>query len=132
MKQKVISAVIYAVTTLALAAFFDGLYGGESLTRHLVLIHVATAGAVLFAVACVSCIFSPRFGIVCALAACILSWPFFSGNLFAILKVWRSLFSVVHYSNWGDSLAAVVTLIISSIYSLSRLPLLFQPPGTAK
>lgn len=128
MKQKIISAVIYAATTLALAYFFDGLYGGEPITHHLGLIYAATAGAILFAVACVLSLLSLRFGTVCALAACILSWPLFSGNLFTILSVWRSLFSILRHSNWGASLAAVVMLIISSIYSLSRLKLAFRAP----
>jgi hypothetical protein len=121
MKQKIISVAIYAITTLALWGFFDGLYGGEPITRHLSLIHAATAGAILFAVACVLSSFSLRFGIACALAACILSWPFFAGELSAILRVWRSLFSVVHYSPWGDRLAAVLMLTISSIYSVVQL-----------
>ncbi len=127
MKQKIVSAFIYAVTTLALAYFFDGFYGGEPSTRHLGLIHAATAGAILFAVACVLSLFSLRLGTVCTLAACILSWPFFSGNLFAILSVWRSLFSILRYSNWGASLAAVVMLIISSAYSINQARLLFRP-----
>ena len=132
MKQKTISAVIYAATTLALAYYFDALYGGGAVTHHLGLIHIAIAGTILFAVACILSLFSLRLGVLCALAACILSWPFFSGNLYAILRVWRSLFSVVHYANWGASLAAVLMLIISSIYSLGRLRLLFQAAGASK
>jgi hypothetical protein len=125
MKQKIISLVIYAITTFALAGFFDGLYGGEPIPHRMwliwVQIYAASAGTVLFAVACVLSPFSLRFGIACALAACLLSWPFFAGQLSAILSVWRSLFSTVHYPAWGDRLAAVLMLILSSIYSVVQL-----------
>ncbi len=128
MKQKTVSVVIYAITALALAYYFDSLYGAGPVARHLELIHTAIAGAILFVVACVLSVFSLRFGTVCALAACVLWWPFFSSNLFAILSVWRSLFSILHHSNWEASLQSVLMLIISSIYSLSRLRLLLRAP----
>ncbi len=79
----------------------------------------------MFVVAFVFSLFSLRSGIVCALAACVLSWPFFAGELSLILGVWRSLLSVVHYSDWGARLAAVLMLIVSSVYSLSQSRLLF-------
>jgi len=44
--------------------------------------------------------------------------------------VWRSLFSVVRYSYWGARLASVFMLIVSTIYSLGGLRLLFQGPDT--
>ena len=73
----------------------DGLYGGEPITGHTILIHVATAGAILFVVACVLSLFSVRFGIICALAACILSWPLFASELYAVIRAWRDRKSVV-------------------------------------
>ena len=130
MKQKIASVIAYSFTALDVANFFDSLYGAGPVTRHLGLIHAAIVGAVLFAVASVLSLFSVRIGIVCALAACILSWPFFAGELFAILMVWRSLFSVVRYSYWGARLASVFMLIVSTIYSLGGLRLLFQGPDT--
>jgi hypothetical protein len=129
MKQKAVSVVIYAFTALALANFFDSLYGAGPITHYLWLIHTAIAGAILFVVATVFSVFSLRIGIACALAACVLSWPFFAGELSALLGVWRSLFSVVHYSYWGARLESVLMLIISSFYSLGRLRLLFWAPN---
>lgn len=121
MKQKVVSAVIYAITALALAYYFASLYGAAPVTRHLGLIHTAIIGALLFVVACVLSLFSLRSGTACALAACTLSWPFFAGVLSAVVGVWRSLPSILHDANWEASLQSVVMLIFSSIYALSRL-----------
>src|SRR5271157_442627 len=124
--NKAVSVVIYAVTALALADFFDSLYGAGPVTHYFGLIHTAIAGAILFVVACVFSLFSLRIGIVIALAACILSWPFFAGELLAILRVLPVLFSLVHYSYWGARLASVLMLIVSSVYSLGRLRLMFR------
>jgi hypothetical protein len=126
MKWKVIAALVYAATTLSLWGFFDALYGSGPIIHHLGLIRSAISGAVLFAIACVISLFNLRTGIVCALVACLLCWPFFGGELSMILLVWRSLFSILGYSMWGDRLAAVLMLTLSSVYSLSRLRSLFQ------
>jgi hypothetical protein len=128
MKQKIISVVIYAATALALAYFFDSLYGAAPITHHFGLIHTAMAGAILFVVAAVLSLFAARPEIMCAMVACGLSWPLFAGELAAILSVWRNMFSVVHYAYWGARLTAVLMLIISSIYSLNRSRLLFRAP----
>lgn len=77
MKQKIVSAVVYSLTALDFASFFDSLYGAGPVTRHLGLIYVAIIGAVLFAVASVLSLFNLRIGIACAFAACILSLAVF-------------------------------------------------------
>jgi hypothetical protein len=131
MKQKIVSAVVYAITVFDIANFLDSLYGAGPVTHNLGLIRSAIAGAILFVVASISSLFSLRVGTVCALAACILSWPFFSGELYAILRVWRSLFSVVHYSYWGARLASVFMVIFSSIHTIAGLRALVAAPGAA-
>jgi hypothetical protein len=126
MKRKVILALIYAATALTLLGFFDALYGAGPVTHHLGLIRCGLGGAVLFAIACVISPFNARFGIVCALAASVLCWPFFAGELSLILHAGLSVLSEVRYAMWGDRLAAVLMLTISSVYSLSRLRLLLR------
>jgi hypothetical protein len=125
MKYKIVSALVYGITALDLANFFDSVYGaGPISSNYIGLTHVAIAGAILFAVACLLSLFNLRMGITCGLVACILSWPFFAGELSLILGVWRGLFSVVGYAYWTARLASVWMLIVSSIYSLSQLRLL--------
>ena len=128
MTQRIVSVLVYSFTALDFAYYFDSLYGAGPITGHLGLIHTAIIGAVLFAVAAVFSLFSLRIGIAFAFAACILSWPFFAGELSAILSVWHSIFSVMHYSYWGARLAAVYMLIVSSIYSFGRLRALYRAP----
>jgi hypothetical protein len=130
MKQKIVSVLVYSFTALDFAYYFESLYGAGPVTRHLGLIHAAIIGALLFAAAAVFSLFSLRIGIAFAFAACILSWPFFAGELSAILSVWHSIFSVVRYSYWGARLAAVYMLIVSSIYSAGRWRVLYRAPET--
>jgi hypothetical protein len=129
MKPRIISAIINAITTLAFAYYFDSLYGGGGVTSHLALIHTAIVGAILFAVACILSLLNLRFGIACSLVACFLSWPFFAGELSVILGDWQNLLSDLPYANWKPKLAAVVMLIISSVYSVSRLRFSFRAPA---
>ncbi|MGB9105850.1 MAG: hypothetical protein WCC59_13900 [Terriglobales bacterium] len=124
MTRKLIPAVVYAATAFAFAGFIDGLYGGEPITHHLGLIHVATAGAILFAVACVLSLFTPRVGVVCALVGGVLSWPYFAIQVFAI--PWGSIVSILPYANWQDLLTAILALVVSSVYSVNQLRLLFR------
>jgi hypothetical protein len=124
MKRKTISAIVYAVTALVLAGFFDGLYGGEPLIYHLLVIYAATAGAALFVVACVLCLFSLQFGIVCGLLAGILSWPYFAIQAFG--APWGNLIWFARYR--PDTLAAICVLILSSAYSVYALLALRRLP----
>jgi hypothetical protein len=127
MKHKFVSTIIFAITALAIGNFFDGLYGAGPVTHYFGLIHTAVAGAILFVIACAFSLFSSRFGIVCALAACILSWPYFGIQLFAI--PWDSIFSLMRYPEWRDKFAAILGLVISSVYSVTQLRLLWRKPG---
>jgi hypothetical protein len=116
MKQRSVSAVIYAITTLSIACFFDGLYGAGPVKHHLELIHVALVGASLFACACVLSIFAVRFGVACGLVACILSWPYFGFLLFATR--WSGLtLLVLRLPQWQDLFAALLLLFIASAYT---------------
>jgi hypothetical protein len=123
MKYRAILAAIYAITTLCLGSFLDYLYNGEPITRHLGLIHAATVGAILFAVACVLSVFSLRLGIVCALVACILSWSYFCIQLSII--PWGDLIWFARYR--PGTLAAILSLIVSSAYSVIMARLVFRP-----
>ena len=129
MKRRIFSAVIYAITTLALAAFFDGLYRGEPIPRHLAPIYAATAGVALFAVASVLLLFSLRFGAICGLAANVLSWPYFGLQLVTI--PWGHVLEVLPYARWAETYAAILVLIISSAYSVSHLRFLLRAPAAS-
>jgi hypothetical protein len=119
MKRKVISAAVYAITAFAFLGYFDGLYGGEPIIYHLGLIHVATAGAILFAVASVLSLLNLKVGIACGIVATILSWPYFAIGIFAV--PWSHPFGFVR---WPDTLTATFCLICSTYYSVDQLRLL--------
>jgi hypothetical protein len=121
MKRKIISAIVYAATSVALAGFFDALYGAGPVTRYLALIHLAIAGTVLFAVACVLSLFTLRVGVVCGLAGSVLSWPYFAIQISTI--PWGSTVSILSHANWQDVLTAILALVVSSVYSVNRLRL---------
>jgi|SRR5882672_3156567 len=119
MKPKILSGIIYATTALALAQFFDALYAGEPVTDHLGLNHLAIAGTILFAAACILSIFNLQAGVICGLAGAILSWP---GFAFVMPTIpWGSFVSSFRYSNWGFLLTAILALVVSSAYSLNQL-----------
>jgi hypothetical protein len=123
-KRKIISAAVYAATSFALAGFFDGLYGAGPVTRYLGVIHLAIAGTILFAVACVLSLFTLRVGVICGLCACVLSWPYFAIQIPTI--PWNRVFAVLHYANWQDLMTAILALVVSSAYSVNRLRLLLR------
>jgi hypothetical protein len=120
MKRKIISVAVYAITAFAFLGYFDGLYGGEPIIYHLRLIHVATAGAILFAVACVLSLFTPRAGIVCGIVAAILSWSNFAVELYWI--PWSNFLWFAKYR--PDALTAIFCLICSTYYSINQLRML--------
>jgi hypothetical protein len=123
-RRKIITALVYAATAFAFAIYFDSLYGAGPVTHGLWFIDLAFVGMVLFAVACILSFFALRIGLVCAGAGGLLSWPAFA---FAMFKIpWGRIVSILPYSNWLDLLMAIVTLIVSSIYSVSQTPSLFR------
>jgi hypothetical protein len=128
MRQKGVAAIVYGATAIALALFFDGLYA-EGPTRGLGLIHAATVGCVLFAVACLLSFFTLRSAVAGAITAGILSWPLFGPALRT--TPWHRVFSIVRYSNWQDLLAAILTLAISSVYSIIQLRSLLRGRNAA-
>ena len=78
MKHKVVSALVYGITALDFAEFFDSVYGAGPISpHHIALMHTAIAGAIVFALACLFSLFNLRIGVMCGLAACVLSWPLF-------------------------------------------------------
>lgn len=128
MKQRISAAVIYAMTSLVLAGYFDSLYGAGPVTHRLGLIHAAFAGALLFVVACAMSLFALRLGVACGVVASILSWPYFGPRLLAI--PWSRFIQVLPHAMWADTYAAILMLIISSAYSAIRLRLLLRAPAT--
>jgi hypothetical protein len=122
MKGRIVSAFIYALTALALWYYFDGYYARD-LSRvkavYIFLLHASTAGAWLFAISFVLALLSLRFGIVCALAAGVMAWPYFFTLLLGI--PWRHLIDVLPYSDWLAQYISILTLIISSAYSVVQL-----------
>ena len=123
MAQKLLAALVYGVTGVSFGSFFEALYAGEPIAFHLTLIHLATAGAVLFAVACFVCLFSLRLGGVLGVFARLFSWPFLGIELAAF--PWRNLIWAVHYR--PETLSALVTLTLSSICSMARISLFLVP-----
>jgi hypothetical protein len=127
MKHKIISATIYGITAWDLAVFFRHFYGASQFSpTYYGLVNVAVIGATLFVLALVFSLFTPRLATVCALVACILSWPFFSVGLSPILRSWQTVFSVLHYSYGEARLISLYMLIVSTVYSLSELRLFLQ------
>ena len=122
MKLKVISAAVYAITAFAFLGYFDGLYGGEPIIHYLGLIHVATAGAILLAVASVLSLITLRVGIACGIVAAILSWPDFAIELYRV--PWSDFLRFAKYR--PDTPTAIFCLICSTYYSINRLRLLIQ------
>ena len=86
------------------------------------MINLATIGMALYAAACILSLATFWIGLICAVAGGLLSWP---ASLVAIAEIpWKSIVPILPYSNWLDLLIAIVTLIVSSIFSVNRaLPL---------
>jgi hypothetical protein len=116
MKRRIISAIIYAASFLALGIYCDAVYGAGAVTRYLWLIRLALCGTAVFALACVSSLFSFRVEVIAGLAASGLTLPYF--GIHAIAVPWGSLLSVLRHSNWPYSVTAILVLTCSAAYSL--------------
>ena len=124
MKRKILSLVIYVTTAFALAEFFDGLYGAGPVTHRLGLIHLAIAGTILFAAACILSLFTLRVGVVCGIAGGVLSWPYFAIQMPTI--PWGRLASIFPHAHSVDLLIAILVLVVSSVYSVNQLRMLLR------
>jgi len=124
MKQKIPPAALYVITALAVAGYFDALYGAAPVTHRQTPIHFAIAGTIIFAIACLLSLFSLRLGAVGGLVGACLSWPFFGPIL--IHFPWTKLPEVLPYAMWADSLAALVTLIVATVYSVCSVSSTFR------
>ena len=120
MKRKLIASLLYGVTTACLGAFFESLYSGEPIIRHLLLIRIATAGPILFAVATLVCLWSLRFGSICGLFASALSWCYFNIELLAV--PWHDLIWFARFRT--EVLGTILALTTSTVYSLVLLPMI--------
>jgi hypothetical protein len=132
-KQRIPSAAVYAITVLALAVWLEDVDGMEPgpITGFFGLIQMAIAGVILLAIACLVSLFAFRLGLVCGLAASVLSWPYFGRLLFA--APWDRLVGLMTGSPlWRDQFAAILTLIITTTYSLYRLRFLPQVPSRGR
>ncbi len=123
MRSRIVLAVVYAITVIPLFDYFDGLYGGEPIHGDMTLIHTATAGAILFAIAFLASLLALRVGLVCGFAACILSWPFWGFHL--IMFIWMAAGGALHH-DWEEALASLVLLILSTVYTVVQLQLWFR------
>jgi hypothetical protein len=128
MLRKIGSAAVYAITAWDLLSFLRRVYGLGPTIHYSVLIYIAIVGSSLFVIASVFSLFRPRWGSVCALVACILSWPFFSRELSVIPSMWRGHVSVSNPSYWGFRLISIYMLGIASIYSAIDLRLSLRAP----
>ena len=114
---RILLSVLYAVTALCMAGFFDGLYAGEPITRHRALIYLASGSLGLFLAASVLSFFKRKVGLGIGLLAAILAWPFFAIQL-AVLP-WYELSWYLRYR--FDSWTTLLTLIVSSIFTLAQI-----------
>ena len=117
MNAKLVSLAVFGVTAVSMGAFFDGVYGGEPITIHRNLVHVATVGAALFGVASVLSLFRLSWGPLFGIAAALLSWPYFGIEIGAV--PWSDLGWYVRYR--PEHVAAIGCLTIASVHSLTRL-----------
>jgi hypothetical protein len=117
MRQKIVTAILYAVTSISLWAFLDAIYGAGSITRYNILVYSATLGLGLFIVACLLAPFQRHWSIRCAVAGAVLSWPEFILVLSAV--PWGNLIWFIRYR--PGTATALVSLAFSSIYSLSQM-----------
>jgi hypothetical protein len=119
MKRKLLSVVLYATTSFALAVYWEALYGAGPIKTS-VLMYLAISGTVLFAVSCVMLLISSQVGLSCAITAGLLSWPYFVIHVPTI--PWSRLLSAVsNNSRWLFLLIAILALVVTSIYSLNQL-----------
>lgn len=114
MNKKIGAMIVYAITALCLGQFLDALYGGEPIVHYLFLIKVATAGMILFVVACIVSLFTLRVGAICGLFASVLSWPYLVVQLSTV--PWRNLAWFSRYR--PDTLMSVMMLVASTLYSI--------------
>ena len=117
MSQKITTAILYAVTSIFLWAFLDGIYGAGPITRYNILVYSATLGLCLFIVACFLAPFQKHWSIRCAVVGAVLCWPEFILAFSAI--PWGNLVWFIRYRS--GTAAALVCLVVSSIYSLNQM-----------
>ena len=122
MKQKLISACIYAFTAISVGLFLDGLYGGEPITSLKSLIYIATAGVVLFVAACVFSFFGLRTARLVGLIGAAISWPYFSVELSRV--PWKDIMWFVRYRPY--TVWAILALSLSTIYSVYQMRIIRQ------
>jgi hypothetical protein len=128
MIKRILSAAIYLTTVLCVGNYCEMIDGMEPprlppSALQVNLWHVAIAGALMFAIACIVSIFSHRLGIFCGLGACLMSWPHF-GALLVTFPV-RQLMTLLPFpwvsDLWPGIIGALAMLLISTVYTLIKL-----------
>jgi hypothetical protein len=133
MRRKIPSAVIFAITVVAFAIWFEDVDGMEPgpITGYIGLIQTAIAGMILLSLACLLSLLTTRVAIVCGLFGCVLSWPYFGPLLFG--TPWGRLASLIAGSSlWRDEFAAIVLLMVTSVYSVAQLRSLLRGPNAGE
>jgi hypothetical protein len=116
-RKKILAAVIYLLSGLALAFYFDSLYGaGGPDAHHVGLLYLGIASAIFFVVACLLSLFSTPVGPLAGTVACVSSWPYLATAL--LMFPWLALPGVVHFGLWGPMLWALLMLIVANAYSV--------------
>ena len=124
MKQRVIAGLVYATSALCPLEFLDFLSGAEPsphpMTAWARTFVVSTfTAAVLFAIGCVLLFLTLRWATICSLFASVLSLPFIFGAATTLRSenfTWAVLYR-------PETVTAVVTSIVSCIYSINSLRL---------
>jgi|SRR5579862_7707971 len=119
LRHRAEQVVLYAVTAFTCASYFVALSGAEPATHTPITIPSAILGAALFGVSCAISPFSSRFGIIGALMASILCWPYF---LMAMrFFPWATLSTNLPYGFNPYTLAATLMLVATTVYSIGHL-----------
>jgi hypothetical protein len=123
MKNRIVAIALYAVTAVCFLLYFEALYTGEPVARHQGMIYAAAAGSVLFGIACILSVVWRRAGAIAALVSAVLSWPYFSVQIWTV--PWGNLGWFVRYRI--DTAAAILLLIVSTIWSIHDLRRVHMP-----
>jgi len=115
-KRRLVSAVVYATSTITVVGIVDFLYGAAPDVSRLV--YLLIAGIALFGLACALSFFTPRWATICALCAAALLWPLLAPE-FGRMNWGRNLGWLIRYE--PDTPMAILSLLVSSIYSIRQL-----------
>ncbi len=123
-KRRLLGALVYGLTTLALWNWFDALDGMDTgdhawFLKHHPFPRLAVYGTIGFAIATLISFVAPRVAIWTAAAACLLSWPYWI--LEAPVVPWGRMSSLPQAVINAPSLPAILVFAFATVYTLFGL-----------